>query len=86
LRASTAAGSWWWGRTAPAPCQGQPASAAAEACRTITDSYVECGLLTAESFLGGTQKIDPGAAHRAIETDLANPLRMSCAEVALFSQ
>jgi N-methylhydantoinase A len=49
---------------------------------TVTDAYIECGLLTAENFLGGTQKIDLGAAHRAIETHLAKPLRMSSADAA----
>lgn len=50
---------------------------------TITDAYVECGLVSAENFLGGTQMIDPAAAHRAIETHLAKPLQISCIDAAV---
>ena len=49
---------------------------------TVTDAYIVCGLLSESSFLGGAQKIDAAAAHRAIETYLAKPLRMGVAEVA----
>jgi N-methylhydantoinase A len=49
---------------------------------TVTDAYIVCGLLSEGSFLGGAQKIESTAAHRAIEIYLANPLDISVAEAA----
>jgi N-methylhydantoinase A len=44
---------------------------------TITDAYIVCGILSEDSFLGGSQKIDAAASYRAIETHLAKPLGIS---------
>ena len=41
---------------------------------TITDAYIVCGLLSADSFLGGAQAIDGSAAYNAIDEHLAKPL------------
>ena len=49
---------------------------------TITDAYIVCGLLSEGGFLGGSQKIDAAAAHRAIETHLARPLGLSVVQAA----
>jgi N-methylhydantoinase A len=49
---------------------------------TITDAYIVCGLLSADSFLGGSQRADAAAAHHAIESHLATPLGLSVAQAA----
>jgi N-methylhydantoinase A len=49
---------------------------------TITDAYIVCGLLNEDGFLGGTQKVDAAAAHRAIETHLSKPLGLDAAQAA----
>lgn len=49
---------------------------------TVTDAYIVCGLLSADSFLGGAQKIDSAAAYRSIETHLAKPLGLDIEQAA----
>jgi N-methylhydantoinase A len=49
---------------------------------TITDGYIVCGLLNENSFLGGSQKVDAAAAHRAIGMHLARPLGFSVEQAA----
>ena len=49
---------------------------------TVTDANLVLGRLDADGFLGGRMKIDPAAAHRAIEKKLARRLGMDVLEVA----
>jgi N-methylhydantoinase A len=44
---------------------------------TVTDADLLLGYLDAEYFLGGTMKLDAGAARRGIEERVANPLGVS---------
>ncbi len=43
----------------------------------VTDADIVCGMLTPDYFLGGAQKLDVAAAAAALETHVADPLRMS---------
>lgn len=49
---------------------------------TVTDADVVCGILNPNYFLGGTQTLDAAASHRALETHIANPLKLSVLEAA----
>jgi N-methylhydantoinase A len=49
---------------------------------TVTDADIVCGLLNPDYFLGGTQKLDVGAASAALRTHIADPLKMSVREAA----
>src|ERR1051326_4885782 len=49
---------------------------------TVTDADIVCGFLNPDYFLGGAQKLDPDAAHDALESRIADPLRMSVREAA----
>ena len=49
---------------------------------TVTDADLVCGCLNPEYFLGGAQKLDVAASERAIETRIADPLKMSVLEAA----
>jgi N-methylhydantoinase A len=49
---------------------------------TITDCNVVLGYLGEDNFLGGKMKLDSGAAYRAIEKGIAEPLRMTVADAA----
>jgi len=69
-----------------------PRSAGADpgpACRgrggtdpTVTDADLVLGFLNPEYFLGGTQRLDAGAARAAIAAKVAKPLGMSVIEAA----
>ena len=62
----------------PGPaCYGQGGTAP-----TITDADLACGLLNPDYFLGGSQRLEPGAAERALETAIAQPLNLSVREAA----
>jgi N-methylhydantoinase A len=43
---------------------------------TVTDADLVCGYLNPDYFLGGAQKLDAAASHRAIATHIAAPLHM----------
>ncbi len=43
---------------------------------TVTDADLVLGYLNADYFLGGEMKLDAGAAHRAIETHVAQPAQL----------
>ena len=49
---------------------------------TVTDADLVCGCLNPEYFLGGAQKLDVAASRRAIETRIADPLKMTVLEAA----
>jgi N-methylhydantoinase A len=49
---------------------------------TVTDADVVCGFLNPAYFLGGSQKLDADAARAALETRIAQPLRMTVAQAA----
>jgi len=49
---------------------------------TITDCNVVLGYIGEDNFLGGKMKLDAAAAHRAIETHVAQKLSLSVAEAA----
>ena len=49
---------------------------------TVTDADIVCGFLNPDYFLGGTQKLDAGAARAALETKIAKPLHMTLAQAA----
>jgi N-methylhydantoinase A len=49
---------------------------------TVTDADVVCGFLNPDYFLGGTQKLDAGAARAALEARIATPLRMTLPQAA----
>jgi len=49
---------------------------------TVTDADLVCGFLDPDYFLGGTQKLDAGAARAALETRIAAPMRMTVAQAA----
>ncbi len=49
---------------------------------TVTDADLVCGFLNPDYFLGGSQKLDADAARAALETRIAQPLRMTLAEAA----
>jgi N-methylhydantoinase A len=48
----------------------------------VTDADIVCGFLNPDYFLGGSQKLDAGAARVALETKIAKPLNMSVNEAA----
>jgi N-methylhydantoinase A len=50
---------------------------------TVTDADMICGFLNPDYFLGGKQKLDVGAARRALEAKVAQPLGMSVPEAAV---
>jgi N-methylhydantoinase A len=63
---------------APGPaCYGLGGSAP-----TVTDANLILGRLGAERFLGGEMKLDVGAAERALNSKIAEPLGMSTVEAA----
>ena len=49
---------------------------------TVTDADVVCGFLNPDYFLGGTQKLDAGAARAALDARIATPLRMTLPQAA----
>jgi N-methylhydantoinase A len=49
---------------------------------TVTDADLVCGFLNPDYFLGGAQKLDADAACAALETRIAQPLRMALEEAA----
>jgi N-methylhydantoinase A len=49
---------------------------------TVTDADLICGFLNPDYFLGGVQKLDIGAAHKALQKHVAAPLRMGVREAA----
>jgi len=49
---------------------------------TVTDADLVCGFLNPDYFLGGSQKLDAGAARAALDTRIAQPLRMTLEEAA----
>ena len=49
---------------------------------TVTDADVVCGLLNPDYFLGGKQKLDAGASHAALETQIAKPLKLGVLDAA----
>src|SRR5580658_9301395 len=49
---------------------------------TVTDVDIVCGFLNPDYFLGGTQKLDIGAAHAALDAKIAKRLNMTVAEAA----
>ena len=49
---------------------------------TVTDADVICGFLNPDYFLGGSQKLDMGASHRALKSEVADRLNMSVLQAA----
>jgi N-methylhydantoinase A len=49
---------------------------------TVTDADLVCGFLNPDYFLGGVQRLDAGAARKALQRYVADPLRMSAREAA----
>src|SRR5574341_394810 len=49
---------------------------------TVTDANLVLGYLNPDEFAGGTLRLDPDAARRAIEERVARPLGLSLAEAA----
>ena len=49
---------------------------------TVTDADLVCGFLNPNYFLGGAQTLNVSAAHDALKTHIADPLRMSVREAA----
>jgi N-methylhydantoinase A len=49
---------------------------------TITDCNLVLGYLGEDNFLGGTMKLDAAAAHRAIQTQIADTLKLGVLEAA----
>ncbi len=49
---------------------------------TVTDAHVSLGTLDPERFLGGRMALDPTAARKAIERDVARPLGLGVEEAA----
>src|SRR5712671_4924394 len=49
---------------------------------TVTDADLVCGFLNPDYFLGGVQRLDIGAAQKALQRSVADPLRMSVFEAA----
>ena len=49
----------------------------------VTDAQVVLGRLDPEHFLGGDLKIDPSLAHKAVEENVATPLKLSVKDAAL---
>jgi N-methylhydantoinase A len=49
---------------------------------TVTDADLVLGYLDPDKFAGGTLRLDPAAAHRAIEERVARPLGLSVTEAA----
>ena len=64
------------GRRAPAPIRAPPATAAAARNPTVTDADLVCGYLNPDYFLGGAQRLDLAAARAALQTHVADPLKM----------
>lgn len=48
----------------------------------VTDADLVCGYLNPDYFLGGSQKLDPQASHRALDERIAKPLKLSVLEAA----
>ena len=44
---------------------------------TVTDADLVCGFLNPDYFLGGARKLDPAAAHGALQAHVADPLALS---------
>jgi N-methylhydantoinase A len=49
---------------------------------TVTDADLVCGFLNPDYFLGGAQTLDLAAAHAALRTQVADPLRMDVLDAA----
>ncbi len=49
---------------------------------TVTDADLVCGFLNPDYFLGGVQRLDIGAAQKALQRYVADPLRMGVFEAA----
>src|SRR5712675_1101030 len=49
---------------------------------TVTDADILCGYLNPDYFLGGAQTLDVAAAHAALKTHVADPLKMDVLEAA----
>jgi N-methylhydantoinase A len=49
---------------------------------TVTDADIVCGMLNPDYFLGGAQELDVAAASVALQTHVADPLKMSVREAA----
>jgi N-methylhydantoinase A len=49
----------------------------------VTDAQVVLGRLDPEHFLGGDLRIDPSLAHKAVEENVATPLKLSVKDAAL---
>jgi N-methylhydantoinase A len=49
----------------------------------VTDAQVVLGRLDPEHFLGGDLRIDPSLAHKAVEANVATPLKLSVKDAAL---
>jgi N-methylhydantoinase A len=49
---------------------------------TVTDADLVCGFLNADYFLGGKQRLDVGAAHAALERDIAQLLGLGVLDAA----
>ena len=49
---------------------------------TVTDADLVCGFLNPDYFLGGSQRLDIAAARAALETQVAQPMRMTLAQAA----
>jgi N-methylhydantoinase A len=48
----------------------------------VTDGDLVCGYLNPDYFLGGSQKLDPKASHKALEEKIAKPLKLTVLEAA----
>jgi N-methylhydantoinase A len=48
----------------------------------VTDADLVCGFLNPDYFLGGVQRLDVGAAQKALQRCVADPLRMSVFQAA----
>ena len=49
---------------------------------TVTDADLVCGFLNPDYFLGGAQSLDVKAARKALEADVAAPLKLSLMQAA----
>ena len=50
---------------------------------TVTDADLVCGCLNPEYFLGGSQKLDVAASVKALQTHIADPLKMTVLDAAI---
>jgi N-methylhydantoinase A len=53
---------------------------------TVTDADLVCGYLNPDYFLGGAHRLDVEAARRALQTHIADPLRMGLLDAAAAIQ